>query len=161
VGGVVGGVAALAILGFLIFFYMRKKKKAAAGYAPPPLNQNPDMAQGGGFAAGAVSAGSPGFDPRYSVAPTSTGYPSPEQAPGTFAPSTVAGSTYGSPPMAQHEFYKPPGQDAGSVYTAPGGSPNPEEAAKAGFYAPPPQNTIYEAPATNSVGTGVNRAELA
>lgn len=131
------------------------------GYQPQP-------GAGGAGGVPGQGQGSPGFDPRYSyvssagvptpssLGNTNAGFPTPYQ---NMAPS-VYGSSGGqlSPQFDAHDFYKPPGSDAGTVYP----SSVPSDQQQYGNYAQPsPLGNIAEAPAVNPVGTGNNRAELA
>ncbi|KAK9420677.1 hypothetical protein SUNI508_00768 [Seiridium unicorne] len=144
VGGVVGGVAVLALIAFGIWFFLHKKKQH-----PPQQSQ---MAQSAGYPS-PPPPGVPGYDPRYSyvgahgqLSPSAPTYPSPSGSPAQF---------YGGQPGHGHESWQGQGQQ-GYMY--------PENT---GHTMPPTQQAEFGtvgdhgAKGPAEVDSGVNRAELA
>ncbi|KAG7286823.1 hypothetical protein NEMBOFW57_009140 [Staphylotrichum longicolle] len=130
VGGVVGGVAALGLIGLGVFFLVRRKKQdpasppaapppapaPAQGFMPPPgqgpyPNQTPPPNMG-------IVPGAPGaFDPRYSMAkpPMATSV-NPVQGP-PMSPMTVTPT--GSPPPLYQPQMQPMGPPMGMATPPP------------------------------------------
>ncbi|KAK4098365.1 hypothetical protein N658DRAFT_221162 [Parathielavia hyrcaniae] len=157
VGGVVGGVAALGLLGLAIFFLIRRKKKIdaasvptnpAAGPAPPGFMPPPGQ-PGGPYSHQppppnmAGMPHSPGaFDPHYSMMmkpPGATGLDpmQQQQQQQDFRASTLSGSTPGGSPSP---VYHPQMQSIAAVTpsmmsTVMDGTPPPPHMGM----APPPQ----------------------
>jgi hypothetical protein len=163
VGGVVGGVAALAILGVGLWFLLRKKKEPT----PPPAaasNQTP--------APGAGTPGAPGYtDPNYGNQPSQPqmaeqqpqgqyGYPNPGLVQAGMAPAgaydqrnsiakpwdqqNVNGNAYDPNQLQQQQpFGSPPGSPAPAypgAYNAQAGAGSPPP----GGYATGPGNAAGE-----------------
>ncbi|KAI0121000.1 hypothetical protein BJ170DRAFT_688417 [Xylariales sp. AK1849] len=153
VGGVVGGVAVLALIGLGIWFFLRKKKQNNTHVA---AQEQPQMAQSTGY----PSPPPPGaqgsnYDSRYSYAapgsqfsPTTQGYPSPAVSPAPYYnPQHGGQEAWGQP---QGGYMHP--QSTGETGV-------PKDAGQPGYFEA--SKDVAEAPAVNPVGTGGHRAELA
>lgn len=151
VGGVVGGVGALAIAGAAIWFCLRnkKKKEAAAATTAPPNYQSPNMQQQPGV-------GPNGYNP---VPQGQAGYYDPKNAYTTptqqYNQAAVPGfyqNQPGSPDYSQTNPSSPGTYDPRMAHstTSPSPSYNQQMQGQPGFQ--PQQTVIHEAPA-NAVGS--------
>lgn len=147
VGGVVGGVALIALIGLGIFFFMRNKKKkaaaaaAAAAAASPPVQQQPP----GGYNAAY-------YDPKYAQATSPTNSQGYGQPPAAFY--SVSSQHTGSPdphnpvsPTGTHMTDPRLSQVAGSPTPSYATVPPPGQQ-QTGFQ--PQGEVIHEAPAVPS-----------
>ncbi|KAK3898359.1 hypothetical protein C8A05DRAFT_38055 [Staphylotrichum tortipilum] len=141
VGGVVGGIAGLALLGLGIFFLMRRNKQpsppapAAAAAAIPPAPYPPTQPPMG-MAPGPPST----FDPAYSMSAKPPAlYGGVPLTPGAVSPG-------GSPPPV----YQPQMQAMGVVPGMGMGTPPPHGM---GMATPPPQHMMATPPPQHGMGT--------
>lgn len=153
VGGAVGGVAVLALIGFLVWFLVRRNKKADVPDQPAPA-----MAQAGGYPS-PPPAGAPGYDPRYSyaattgpISPTTGGYPSPVGSPAPFMNNAAGMGIHNQQPG--HDGWMNPQHTGASLMK----DASPHSPVLGGYEA---NRNISEVDAANPVGKGGGRAELA
>lgn len=146
VGGVVGGIAAIGLLGLAVFFFLRRKKQPEPEPQQPPLQQQQPPAP--------MQQNPQYFDPRYSVATSQQPYPSPtqqypQQSPVGFYPvnNQQMSPNQQYPPTVSH-MSDPRMSQALNNSTSPSLS---------GGYTPPPaapfhpqQGVIHEAPVPQS-----------
>lgn len=144
VGGVVGGVAVLAILGLAIFCILRKKKKENATAPPPPApQQQPEVSQLQNVPPpdqGKPPTGQPPPSPQ-SFAPTSpsgTAYPS--GVPPSFVPTSPSNAGYPSGVPPGFQGYPQQGAPYDPRMSAYGQSPYSPQSPQSGYgtYSPPP-----------------------
>lgn len=169
VGGVVGGVGAIALVGLGLFFFLRKKKaKKAAGTTdpntvPPPYNAPPMQQQQPGTGPGGYNAVPQNqqtyYDPKHPYPSPGTQYVQPNSAvPGGFFPVQGQSSdpsmhpsspTVTDPRMSVAATSPSPSYGG---YTTPAGQQTPQHTGyqqqqQPGFQ--PQQQVIHEAPDNN------------
>jgi hypothetical protein len=159
VGGVVGGVAVIGLVGLGIFFIMRRKKSHAAVGGPGPDSSgnfppNQQMGQ---------VQHHPGSPPLPTNSPDGTYVPSSYDPRYSYAANT---------PQQAHGYQMvSPDPNMGAFGAPSPGSPDPMKMGTGQYYDPgnspvhfqqvQQHEVVNEAPATNPVGMGNNRAELA
>ncbi|KXJ95102.1 hypothetical protein Micbo1qcDRAFT_156911 [Microdochium bolleyi] len=142
VGGVIGGVAVLAIIGFAVWYLIRRRTNRAAPVQQQGVVTSPTSQYGGQPPQQHVS------DPRYSLVPGTV----------HVAEHHYSGATYHDPHqrVSQH-----PQQSNPTTGQTPSHSPNND---KQGYFQPPPQQqqgiVAREVPANAVRGFGNSRAEL-
>ncbi|KAF4453846.1 hypothetical protein F53441_3532 [Fusarium austroafricanum] len=178
-GGVVGGVAALALVGLAGFFLFRRRNRnapaaAAAGdgtQQPPPMAQHP-QSPGASFvpsspSGAAYPSGVPpnypqgGYQQPYDPALAAPyGQPQGYQHPG-YSGYSPQPQGYAQPGFGQQGQY--PAQYGAGGYGAPSTSPPPQMTPSPGpkdGTSGSPQQHVQELPAVQPVGHEGNRAEL-
>ncbi|KAM3498222.1 hypothetical protein MY10362_008440 [Beauveria mimosiformis] len=172
VGGVVGGVGALALIGIGILLFLRNKKKDNAQQSPPaPLMSQPQT--GGAPPPQQQYAYPDAANAAYSTSPSATGayYPPQQQSPQqqgspdprySYQPSVSPATSYAPQPYGQPGYGQQPYQQAGSPppmqhqYAAP---PAGVAAGNVTCKDVPPGNA-HEAPTANTAGHRGEMQEL-
>lgn len=161
-GGVVGGIAAIGLIAFLIFWLLLRSRRDKIPQPVPPIGAKPEMAQGGtpqtGFTSPGLSAGQ--------YTPGQQDYkPFPDAAAlGGYPQGQTQGQMGG---YLQHQQQQPPGYGYGHQGQAPGSgypqsgstSPGMGMYGQQGF-AQPPQQVANELPVHYALGSEGHRAEL-
>ncbi|ATY65219.1 hypothetical protein A9K55_003992 [Cordyceps militaris] len=188
VGGVVGGVGALALIGIGILLFLRNKKKNSGQQSPPPPLMNQPQQPGGPPPSQAHYSYQDTTGAGYATSPSAAGtyYPPPQQGSPSpnypySQPSVSPATSYAPQQPGQQGYGQQPYQQAGSPppmqqqYAAPvAGSPPPMQqqygapvagaavgaAAGAAVHKDGPLKTVHEAPTANSAGHRGEMQEL-